>query len=150
MSRNYKRARSADDPRMVPGYEIVRDIAHGGSGRVYEVRAPGGIAKAAKVVVLDADNPLTEREIEGLRLMRSVRHPYLVSIDRVDVDDDHITLIMELADCSLREMQSEFVSSGAPGIPRERLVPWLVEAAEALDVLNLKYSVRLLGVKPEN
>ena len=140
----------ADDARMVPGYEIVREIARGGSGRVYEVRAPGGIAKAAKVVRLDPDDPLTEREVEGLRLIRSVRHPYLVSIDRVDVESDHITLVMELADCSLREMQTEFRASGANGIPRERLVPWLVEAAEALDVLNFKYLVRHLDVKPEN
>lgn len=142
--------RRVDAARMIPGYEIVRKIASGGSGSVYEVRAPGGIAKAAKVVLLDDDNPLTEREIEGVRLIRSIRHPYLVSIDRVDVDQRRLTLIMELADCSLREMQTEFLSSGEVGIPRERLIPWLVEAAEALDVLNLKYRVHHLDVKPEN
>jgi serine/threonine protein kinase len=140
----------ANADRMIPGYEIVREIARGGSGSVYEVRAPGGIAKAAKIISLDDGNPLTDREVEGLRLIRSVRHPYLISIDRVDVAADHITLVMELADCSLREMQGEFLASGAVGIPRERLLPWLVEAAEALDVLNLKYRVHHLDVKPEN
>jgi hypothetical protein len=142
--------RRTDAACLIPGYEIVRKIASGGSGVVYEVRAPGGIAKAAKIVFLDDDNPLTEREIEGVRLIRSIRHPYLVSIDRVDVDRRSLILIMELADCSLREMQTEFRASGATGIPRERLIPWLVEAAEALDVLNLKYRVHHLDVKPEN
>ena len=61
-----------DDARMVLGYEIVREIARGGSGRVYEVRAPGGIAKAAKVVRL---NP----EIEPLvrLLLQEVAFPRL-------------------------------------------------------------------------
>ena len=136
--------------RMIPGYQIVREIARGGSGRVYEVLAPGGIAKAAKIVLLDRDNPLTEREVEGLRLIRSIRHPFLISIDRVDVDHERVALVMELADCNLREMQGEFLASGAVGIPRERLLPWMVEAAEALDVLNLKYRIHHLDVKPEN
>jgi hypothetical protein len=140
----------ADVDRLIVGYEIIREIARGGNGRVYEVRAPGGVSKAVKIIRFDADDPLTAREAEGLRLIRGVRHPYLISIDRVDVERDQITLVMELADCSLREMQAEFLADGGAGIPPDKLMRRLVEAAEALDVLNIKYRIHHLDVKPEN
>jgi serine/threonine protein kinase len=134
----------------IPGYILTRRIASGSSGEVYEAVAPGGISKAIKFVPIDFSSALSRREIEGVGLIRSIRHPHLIAIDRVDVRDDSIVIVMELADGSLRDEFRAARTSGLEGIPRRRLLGWLSEIAEVLDFLNLRHSVRHLDVKPEN
>jgi hypothetical protein len=132
------------------GYRWVRCLGHGGSGVVYEATAPGGFAKAIKIVPLDPNNPLSEREYQGLMLVRSIRHPFLLSIDRVDVDSDHMTIVMELVDHNLRNEFYRRTLQGAAGLPRDHLLRLLEESAEVLDLLNNTYKVQHLDVKPEN
>ena len=134
----------------IPGYTLTRRIASGSSGDVYEAVAPGGFSKAIKIVPIDFSNALSRRELEGVGLVRSIRHPHLVAIDRVDVMDDSITIVMELADGSLRDEYRAARTAGLTGIPRTRLLSWLVEVAEVLDFLNFRHNVRHLDVKPEN
>lgn len=134
----------------IPGYTLTRRIASGSSGDVYEAVAPGGFSKAVKIVPIDFRNALSRRELEGVGLIRSIRHPHLVAIDRVDVMDNSITIVMELADGSLRDEYRAAKSSGLNGIPRNRLLGWLSEVAEVLDFLNFRHNVRHLDVKPEN
>jgi len=134
----------------IPGYTLTRRIASGASGDVYEAVAPGGFSKAVKIVPIDFKNALSRRELEGVGLIRSIRHPHLVAIDRVDVMDDSITIVMELADGSLRDEHRAARTSGLAGIPRTRLLGWLSEVAEVLDFLNFRHNVRHLDVKPEN
>jgi hypothetical protein len=134
----------------IPGYTLTRRIASGCSGDVYEALAPGGFSKAVKIVPIDYSNALSRRELEGVGLIRSIRHPHLVAIDRVDVNDDSITIVMELADGSLRDEFRAARSVGLAGIPRTRLLAWLSEVAEVLDFLNFRHNVRHLDVKPEN
>lgn len=134
----------------LPGYEVQRLLGEGGSGKVYRAVAPGGYAKAVKIVVLDKSNPLTEREMQGLELIRSIRHPYLLSIDRMDVGQNRITIVMELADCNLRDEYERYLAAGMPGIPRDILLPLLGEAAEVLDLFNLQHNVQHMDIKPEN
>jgi serine/threonine protein kinase len=134
----------------VPGYEILRQIGGGAVGRVYEALAPGGFRKAVKFIDLNAKCPLGRREVEGLQLMPSIRHPFLIGIDRVELTDDRMTVVMELAENSLRDEFRLATAAGLPGIQRSRLVGWLAEAAEALDFLIFEHHVHHLDVKPEN
>lgn len=134
----------------IPGYTLTRRIASGSSGEVFEAIAPGGFSKAIKVVPIDFSNALSRRELEGVGLIRSIRHPHLIAIDRVDVNDDSITIVMELADGSLRDEFRAAKSVGLEGVPRTRLLGWLSEVAEVLDYLNFRHNVRHLDIKPEN
>src|SRR4029077_5225442 len=116
----------------IPGYSHTRSIASGSSGEVYEAIAPGGFSKAIKVVPIDFSNALSRRELEGVGLIRSIRHPHLIAIDRVDVNDDSITIVMELADGSLRDEFRAARTNGLEGVPRTRLLGWMSEVAEVL------------------
>src|SRR5262245_31313962 len=135
---------------VVPGYTLTRRIASGSSGEVYEAVDAGGAFKAVKIVPIDFSNALSRRELEGVGLIRSINHPHLVAIDRVDVHDDSITVVMELADGSLKDEFKAARKAGLNGVPRARLLGWLRQVAEVLDFLNFKHNVRHLDVKPAN
>lgn len=134
----------------IPGYTIVRPLGRGGFGEVFQAEAPGGFAKAVKFVRLSDSNPLSARELESLEIVKTIRHPFLLSIDRVDVHDEHIAILMELADGSLHDEFSLARNQGSRGIERGRLLALLTEAAEALDFLYTVHGVQHLDVKPGN
>lgn len=136
---------------IIPGYQLVRYIGRGGFGEVWEAIAPGGLSKAIKLAPMDqSEASLHCRELEGLQKMRSIRHPYLLSIERFEVVDGYLVIVMELADKNLAERFHECVQAGQPGIPRDELLGYLREAAEVLDLMCNQHGLQHLDVKPEN
>lgn len=132
----------------LPGYRLLEPLGRGRHGEVWECQAPGGVRKAVKFVPLAAapDGDLPQR----LQQVKAIRHPNLLFLDRVKVVGDEVVLVTELADKSLREVLRRCRALGLPGIPRETLLGYLRDAAEALDVLNERHGLRHLNVSPEN
>src|SRR5207237_4996847 len=48
------------------------------------------------------------------------------------------------------ERVKECRSKGMPGIPREELLRYMAESAEALDLMNVDYQLQHLDIKPQN
>ncbi|WP_419193089.1 serine/threonine-protein kinase [Kolteria novifilia] len=138
--------------QLIPGYRLIRHIGRGGFGEVWEAEAPGGLSKAIKVAPVESSRePLNVRELDGLRKVRALRHPFLLSIERFEViDDAFLVIVMELADKSLDERFAECRKQNKRGIPRDELLRYLVEAAEVLDVMNKEHGLQHLDVKPGN
>jgi serine/threonine protein kinase len=139
----------------IPGYRLLEPLGSGGFGEVWKCEAPGGLTKAIKFVFgnldsLDADATPAEDELRSLQLVKAIRHPFLLSLERVEVIDGELVIVMELADKSLQNVLDEHKQAGLPGIPRDRLLGYLREAAEALDVMNLQHGLQHLDVKPGN
>ena len=59
-------------------------------------------------------------------------------------------MVMELADRQLQDRFRECRACGLPGIPRDELLAYFADAAEALDVIAAKYDLQHLDVKPAN
>src|SRR5204863_4498119 len=57
---------------------------------------------------------------------------------------------MELADRNLWDRFRECRTQGLPGIPREELLRYVEETAEALDLMNMEYQLQHLDIKPQN
>jgi serine/threonine protein kinase len=135
----------------IPGYRLLEPLGRGGFGEVWKCEAPGGLFKAIKFV-----NPGEEgcspalQEQRALERIKTVRHPFILSLDRVEVIDRVLLIIMELADQSLQSVLADYQAEGSPGIPREQLLHFLVEAAEALDWLNFEHRLQHLDIKPHN
>ena len=61
-----------------------------------------------------------------------------------------MVIVTELADASLMNRFEQCVAAGAPGIPREELLVYMSDAADALDYMRQTFSLQHLDIKPEN
>ncbi len=139
----------------IVGYRLIERLGAGGFGEVWKCEAPGGIFKAVKFVYgslngLGNNSAHADEELRAFQLIKSIRHPFLLSMDRVEIVDGELVIITELADRNLHELWEQYLGHGVAGIPREELLGYLQEVAEVLDLLNQKFDLQHLDVKPRN
>src|SRR5262247_3468944 len=88
----------------IPGYRLLERIGGGGFGEVWKAEAPGGLLKAIKFVYGDLkahddeDGTRAEQELKAMRRVQTVRHPYILSLERYDIVEGQLVIVMELAD----------------------------------------------------
>ena len=140
--------RSTNEP--IPGYKLVKRIGAGGYGEVWTAEAPGELIKAIKFVYGLLDEDRAARELKALNRIKGVRHPFLLSLERIEVVEGQLLIVTELADCSLKDQFEEFRKKQLPGIPRDELLAHVRDTADALDYMNAQHSLQHLDVKPEN
>src|SRR5205814_1353382 len=136
----------------IPGYRLIEPIGSGGFGEVWKCEAPGGIYKAIKFVYgdlngLSNDSIRAEEELRAVQRIKSIRHPFLLSMDRVESVAGELVIVTELADQNLEEMLQKYRQQGQTGVPRAELLAYLREAAEVLDLMNLKFDLQHLDIK---
>src|SRR5438034_11820186 len=90
----------------IPGYRLLERLGRGGYGEVWKCEAPGGIQKAIKFVSdnadgLSGDGQAAEQEYRSLNRVKTIRHPFLLSIERFEVIEGQLIIVMELADRNL-------------------------------------------------
>lgn len=106
--------------------------------------------KAVKVVYGHCSEDLAERELKSLERIRSVRHPFVISLERFEIVGGRLIIVTELADMSLDACFRKYHEAGETGIPRDELLAYLRDAADALDCLVERHSLQHLDIKPEN
>ena len=134
----------------LPGYTLVDRIGAGGYAEVWRAEAPGGIQKAVKVVYGYYDDEFASQELKALERVKDVRHPFLLSLERFEILNGRLAILTELADMSLDQRRQQCCAEGLSGIPRDELMRYMSDAAEALDFLAQRHSLLHLDIKPEN
>ncbi len=139
----------------IPGYRLIEPLGRGGFGEVWKCEAPGGLLKAIKFVYgtrggLGDTRAPAEEELQAIQRIKVIRHPFILSMERVESINNELVIVMELADKNLHDVLRECQKQGQPGIPRPQLLSYLAEAAEALDLMNHQYGLQHLDIKPGN
>ena len=138
----------------LPGYRLMEPLGRGGFGEVWKCEVPGGLCKAIKFVSGRLDQleggTSARQELDALQHVKDVRHPFLLSMERVEIIAGELMIVMELADQNLHDLCQSHLAARKPGIPRLELLAYLLETAEALDLMNFQHGLQHLDVKPRN
>ena len=135
---------------VLPGYTLADRIGSGGYAEVWRAEAPGGIQKAVKLVHGYYDDEFALQELKALERVKGVRHPFLLSLERFEVISGRLVILTELADMSLEQRLRACRADGLSGIPRDELLRYMSDAAEAIDFLSQRHQLLHLDIKPEN
>src|SRR6516164_4075470 len=144
----------ASQSELIPGYRLIERLGQGGFGEVWKAEAPGGLLKAVKIIHGLAnghfDAPHLNQELKALHRIKTIRHPYILSLDRFDIIDGRLIIVTELADRTLFDRFKECRGQKLAGIPRPELLGYMQETAEALDLMNGQFNLQHLDIKPQN
>jgi eukaryotic-like serine/threonine-protein kinase len=99
---------------------------------------------------LDQDGAQAVQELDALQHIKLIRHPFILSTERIEIQAGEVFIVMELADKNLEDLFNECLSAGLAGIPREKLLGHLLEVAEVLDLLSQQHGLQHLDIKPRN
>ena len=136
--------------QSILGYVLKEKIGTGGYGEVWRAEAPGGIGKAIKFIFGNHSDSRAQVELKSLDKIKEVRHPFLLSLDRIEVVDGRLVVVSELADDSLVQTFDRYQFEGLPGIPRDELLTYIKNAGDALDYISQKFNLQHLDIKPDN
>ena len=85
----------------------------------WKCEAPGGLLKAMKFVQGNVDvkagtnaKDPANLEFQAIQWVKAVRHPFVLSIDRVEILGGEMVLVMELADRNLADRFAECRDAG--------------------------------------
>src|SRR6516162_7777751 len=84
------------DSEPIPGYRLVERLGTGGYGEVWKATAPGGLTKAVKIIYGNAQDSRAEQEVKALNRIKEVRHPFLLSLERIELLDNQVFIVTEL------------------------------------------------------
>src|SRR6516164_681867 len=96
----------------IPGYRLIEPLGRGGFGEVWKCEAPGGLLKAIKFVSGGEDQAKDggaqlRQEYDAFQQVKSIRHPFLLSLERVELVGNELIMVMELADRQLGDRFTE-------------------------------------------
>ena len=138
--------------QRIGSYRVLRHIGSGGVGEVYEVVHEQLQSRyAMKVFVAAGGNAalLRERFLAEARAMNRLRHPRIVRVYDLGIENDHPYLVMDLMVDSKGEPATIAAAKLKGGISEEKIYGWYLDLREALNAVH-KAGIIHRDVKPVN
>ncbi len=115
----YWMAKYHKDDEPVPGYRLVQYLGSGGAGEVWKAKGPGDVLVAIKMLSIDTERRLADREVKALTLLKNIRNPFLLPIFGMWLRDDEGHILLD-ADAAAAE------AAAGKTTPRGQASPTLV------------------------
>ena len=81
--------------------------------------------KAVKIVFGYHDGKRAQAELKALDRVKELRHPFLLSLERIEVFEGQLVVVSELADRSLADEFNLNIAEGKNGISREDMLRYM-------------------------
>src|SRR5262249_31162454 len=102
-----------------------------------------------KRILRPMEDEEAQREMEALERMKEVRHPFLLQTHSCFLADNHLFVVMELADGTLRDRMKECQKTNKRLIPLAEVLRYFHESAEVLDYMHSQHVLHR-DIKPQN
>jgi serine/threonine protein kinase len=130
-------------------YTLKKKIGEGTFGQVWKAEEPDGELVAIKIPFKPLDQRETANEMKSLARVTTLEHEFLLHTRKFWAEAGYLFIVMELADCTLKDRLKWHKERGQSGIPVDELLPYFQGTAAALDYLHSKDMVHR-DVKPHN
>jgi serine/threonine protein kinase, bacterial len=142
---------------ICPGYHLRRLLGRGGYGYVWEAEKEDHTLVALKFLPCGL-GLAASKEIRAISALNHVRHPNLITIEKVWCQANYLVIEMKLADGNLLDLLNICQTEYGTALPADQTCFYLDQAAEGLDFLNMRHhsidgrlvAIRHCDVKPSN
>jgi serine/threonine-protein kinase len=135
-------------PQPIPGYQVVRELGHGGMGVVYlAIRAADGRLVALKAIMpaVAGSKVQVERFLREASILRALDHPHIVAFYEMGEASGQLYFVMDY----VRGVDAGQLLKTHGPLPIKRAVGLVCQLLEALDYAHGKGFVHR-DVKPSN
>ena len=142
---------------ICPGYQLKRLLGRGGYGYVWQADKDDGTPVALKFLPC-GEGLAASKEIRAISALSHIRHPNLITIEKVWCQASYLVIEMRLADGNLLDLLEICKTEYDAPLPADQACFYLAQAAEGLDFLNARQhhidgqmvAIRHCDVKPSN
>jgi serine/threonine protein kinase len=138
---------------VIGKFRLLQHLGSGFFGDVWRAEGAEGKRYAIKIVKCNwpsGKGPAIESGLKHLSRLAAIRHPSLLTLERLEIIDDQLVLVMEFAEKSLGDRFRECRQNGLPGVPAEELRQYLADAALIIDQLITQHQIPHWDLKPQN
>ena len=130
---------------------MLRDVGQRRLRRSLGSGSPGRTAKAVKIVYGRLDEAARPGELKSLNRIKEIGHPFLLSIERIEIVDGRLVIVTELAQGCLKDAVRRSAARPAwPASPATNC--WATSAMRPTrsTFIHERHGLQHLDVKPEN
>jgi len=131
--RRHSIAQVMDLLRQRYGWKLDNPLGDGGFNYVFREEIDG-LPRAVKISKDPVDPDWESNTLEMVRHLNG--HPHLLQLVKLGKALGHVVTVWELADGTLESALQERLIDGRGPFSAQELLPWMEEAAEAIDALN--------------
>src|SRR5579885_1982188 len=141
--------RSYQPGDRVGQYTLRQPLGTGAFAEVWRAEAGGGVLVALKIVREAVTGAIGNKEKDSLEKTTHLWHPFLLLVMDFWVQEGRLVIVLELAEGSLLDRAKACREAGLVGLPRDELLAYVKESADALDYLHAQGLIHR-DIKPAN
>jgi serine/threonine protein kinase len=136
---------------FLEGFTFTECLEQSSLVEVWKARDAQNLPKTVKIISgMARSHVLSDEELKLATHLKFIRHPSLVPVESIEIDQGRFVLVSPAPEATLRDRYRSFLLQGKPGVSRDELLEILRIAAEGLDYLDRQEGLHHLSLTPDS